>query len=81
MNNVDGKVARWAVAFDKLLEDKTGLNIFRVSGNSIRITVRCYYLQSHYHLRHVANGYRNVHFKFQNERLTLSKKHMFPTPQ
>jgi hypothetical protein len=26
----EGKVARWAVCFDRLLEDKTGLEIFRV---------------------------------------------------
>lgn len=26
----DGKVARWAVAFDRLLEDKIGLEVFRV---------------------------------------------------
>lgn len=26
----EGKVARWAVAFDRLLEDVTGLDVFRV---------------------------------------------------
>ena len=35
INNVDGKVARWAVAFDKLLEDKIGLGIFRVSRHNL----------------------------------------------
>ena len=25
-----GRVARWAVAFDRLLEDKIGLDVFRV---------------------------------------------------
>ena len=38
----EGKVARWAVAFDRLLEDKTGLEVFRVGCNTVWTCFRTY---------------------------------------
>ena len=46
MSQVDGRVSRWALGFDKLMEDPAGLGCFKVLCNII-IVILLYSLDLH----------------------------------